>query len=383
MSLSLGRTGFSPKVFLAAFPRRNSQVIKERFSKLKKTNIILCVFILTFFLLLSACNQSSDVSKNESLAQTGSEPVASDTISETVVETKLRATPTPTPAKIFSPELLPEERSSITLGKLSPEHEFYGEVTSLDPECADYIQELSIYDAEIDDTFIVHISLPPDYDEGQKYSLVLLTDGIWRLSDHSGLRPMMVAGEIRPVILVSVGYPNGYDYLTIRERDLVDDPESYLHFIVDNLVPYLSEIFPVDSQDMTIAGHSYGGYWTFYALFHNDTIGKNTFQNFYIGSPSFQASTNFLYIEDFAEEYFERNSTLNNNVYVCVGDDEPGAFKLPITGFVDELNARDDTELHLKYEIIEGYGHNTVFKPTIRTALLMFYGDTEPAALPD
>ncbi len=149
------------------------------------------------------------------------------------------------------------------------------------------------------DSFIVHLSMPPDYDPSQKYPMVVMTDGVWRLSDHPELRPMMVDGEIEPVILVSVGYPNDYDYRMIRERDLIDDPESYLHFIADNLVPYLCETFPVDSEDMTFTGHSYGGYWAFYALYNSDTIGKNLFANYYIGSPSFQASTNSLQIADY------------------------------------------------------------------------------------
>lgn len=347
------------------------------FLTMKKSNTIPCVFVLTLILMLSGCKQESKPSISESLAQTSEGSATTTSITETVKETEALPTATPTPAKVYSPELLPEERESITLGKLSPEHIYYEEVTTLDPACADYIQELSIYDAEIDDTFVVHISLPPDYDENQKYPMVVMTDGVWRLSDHPELRPMMVDGEIQPVILVSVGYPNGYDYEDIRVRDLVDDAESYLHFIVDNLVPYLSEIFPVDSEDMTLAGHSYGGYWTYYALYNSDTIGRNLFDNFYIGSPAFQASTNSLYIKDFEAAYYERNSSLNFNVYVCVGKSEPAQFISPITKFVDAMNARGDDGLVLKYEIIEGQGHNTVFKPSIRNALLMFYGTEE------
>ena len=65
---------------------------------------------------------------------------------------------------------------------------YYNEVTTLDPACADYINELSIYDAEIDDTFVVHISLPPDYNEASSYPMVVMTDAVWRLSDHPELR---------------------------------------------------------------------------------------------------------------------------------------------------------------------------------------------------
>lgn len=227
------------------------------------------------------------------------------------------------------------------------------------------------------DSFIVHISMPPDYDPSQKYPMVVMTDGVWRLNDHPELRPMMVDGEIEPVILVSVGYPNDYDYRMIRERDLIDDPESYLHFIADNLVPYLCETFPVDSEDMTLTGHSYGGYWAFYALYNSDTIGKNLFANYYIGSPSFQASTNSLQIADYEAAYYERNTSLKANVYITVGSMEPSMFIAPITSFVDEMKARGDASLVVEYEIIEGHGHDTVFKPSIRNALLMFYGTSE------
>ena len=347
---------------------------------MRRKNIDLIALILTSAVLLSGCDpefskQTSPSGTTTTMVQT-SKDVTSVTTTKTTAETE-PPTATPVPEGVYSPELLPEERDSITLGKLSSEHIYYEEVTTLDPACADYIQELSIYDAEIDDTFVVHISMPPDYDENQKYPMVVMTDGVWRLSDHPELRPMMVDGEIQPVILVSVGYPNGYDYRTIRERDLINDPESYLHFIADNLVPYLCETFPVDSEDMTLTGHSYGGYWAFYAMYNSDTIGRKLFTNYYIGSPSFQASTDSLQIADYEAAYYERNESLNCNVYVCVGKNEPGQFIAPITSFVEEMRARGDEGLVVEYEIIEGHGHDTVFKPSIRNALLMFYGVNE------
>ena len=270
--------------------------------------------------------------------------------------------------------LEPEEKASITIGKLSAEHIYYEEVTALDPDCAEYIEEISIYDKEIDDTFVVHVSLPPDYDGEKEYPMIVMTDGVWRLSDHPELRPLMVSKEIEDIIMVSVGYPNDYDYRTIRERDLIKEPENYLHFIVDNLVPYLSTLYSVDSNDMALTGHSYGGYWGFYALFHSDTIGKNIFTNYYIGSPSFQASTDKQFIEDYEEAYFKRSKSLECNVYVTVGSEEPSGFINPIDRFVKKLEERNYDGLNQKYEVMEGYDHNTVFKPSIRNALYMFYG---------
>lgn len=337
---------------------------------MKRTIAIISLVVILSFMMM-ACS----IDKNDnSTINTGSNTTVTST---TPPETEPSTTTEPE-VKVFAEGMIEEERNSITVGKLSPEHEFYNEVVTLDPECADYINEICIYDKEIDDTFLVHLSLPPEYDSSKKYPMIVMTDGVWRLSDHPELRPLMKNGEIEPVIMVSIGYPNGYDYRTIRERDLVNDPESYLHFIVDNLVPYLIENYPVDTENMTLTGHSYGGYWGFYALFNSDTIGKNIFKNYYIGSPSFQASTwtseGMLNISRFEEAYYSRNKELNCNVYISVGSLENSRFIQPITDFVELLEERNYSGLNITYEIVEGYGHDNVFKPSIKNTMLMFYG---------
>ena len=276
--------------------------------------------------------------------------------------------------EIREPGLLPEERESIVLGKLSPEHIYYNEVVAVDRESADYIQELTIYDKEIDDTFVVHISLPPEYDESREYPLVIMTDGVWRLSDHPFLRPMMESGEVEGVILVSIGYPNDYDYRTIRERDLVKQPEDFLHFIVDNLIPYLSEIYSVSEENTTFTGHSYGGYFAYYVLFHNNTICRNTFENFYIGSPSMQANTGGKFLRQYESEYYEKNKSLEAKVYITVGSEEDHSFTDSIEQFKNRLEERNYEGLEITYEVIEGYNHDTVFKPSIQNTLMLFYG---------
>ena len=278
------------------------------------------------------------------------------------------------PEEVREPGLLPEERESIALGKLSPEHIYYNEVVTADRGCADYIQELTIYDKEIDDTFVVHISLPPEYDESREYPLVIMTDGVWRLSDHPFLRPMMESGEVEGVILVSIGYPNDYDYRTIRERDLVKQPEDFLHFIVDNLIPYLSEIYSVSEENTTFTGHSYGGYFAYYVLFHNNTICRNTFENFYIGSPSMQANTGGKFLRQYESEYYEKNKSLEAKVYITVGSEEDHSFTDSIEQFKNRLEERNYEGLEITYEVIEGYNHDTVFKPSIQNTLKLFYG---------
>lgn len=273
-----------------------------------------------------------------------------------------------------SKQMTAAEKASIELSKLSSDHMYYKEVVDFDPNSAQYIQELTIYDEEIGDTFKVHISLPPDYDAAKSYPLMLMTDGIWRLSDHPELRKLMMKGEIEGLILVSVGYPNDYDVFTIRERDLVTQPDLYLQFLVENLIPYLCNQYPVDTQRITLTGHSYGGYWAFYALFHSDTIGKNVFANYYIGSPSLQCQTNGNMMAFFEEQYYKRSKKLIYNVYVTMGSLEEAGFKKLSEVFLKQLESRKYSGLDIEYEIIQGHNHNTVFKPSIANTVKRFYG---------
>ncbi len=184
----------------------------------------------------------------------------------------------------------------------------------------------------------------------------------------------MIAGEMEEVILVSVGYPNNYDYMKIRERDLLRQPDLYLQFLVENLMPFLCDNYSVDTARTTLTGHSYGGYWGFYALFHSDTIGKDTFANYYLGSPSFQANTNKASAKNFEKWFYDRKQILNCSVYATVGGNEEPGFINMISNFMDAMKEHTYEGLSMEYEIIDGYDHNTVFKPSIKNTMLKFYG---------
>lgn len=59
----------------------------------------------------------------------------------------------------------------------------------------DSIDEINIYDEELDVEFLVHVTLPPDYDKDKTYPVFFLTDGVWRFGNHSELRKVMEEGE--------------------------------------------------------------------------------------------------------------------------------------------------------------------------------------------
>jgi hypothetical protein len=330
-----------------------------------------CGSVLVVALLLSSCSGASAVTSAS--VPSSDEPTSEQTVAPSTTKRQL-PTPTPEPVRNFSESLTERERESITIGVLSPEHEYYEGAVESDPQIVDYVTEISIYDEEIDDTFIVHVALPPNFSSEKSYPTVVMTDGIWRLQDIPVLRRMMSDREIEELILVSIGYPNGYDYETIRERDFTDDPESFLHFIVDNLVPYLSENHPIDPERLTLTGHSLGGYFAFYSLFNSDTIGKGTFANYLAVSPWLQAMTGLKNADNYEKEFFERGQTLEANMYVTAGLLESASYRGRITGLCATVTERGYEGFELVYDEIEGESHNSVFLPSVTNALRVFYG---------
>ncbi|HAG14429.1 MAG TPA: hypothetical protein DCG49_11305, partial [Ruminococcus sp.] len=99
-------------------------------------------------------------------------------------------------------------------------------------EIKDSVDEIHIFDDELGKSFIVHVTLPPDYDKDKTYPVFFLTDGIWRFGNCPALRKCMENGEAAPVILVSLYY--SYDFTDpdqwTRYEDLVINRTLLLDF---------------------------------------------------------------------------------------------------------------------------------------------------------
>ena len=198
----------------------------------------------------------------------------------------------------------------------------------------DSVSEISIYDEELDTTFLVHVTLPPDFDASQTYPMFVMTDGVWRFGDHPALWNMMKNEEAEDVILVSIGYDlelDGTDN-AVRAVYFCEKKDLFLDFITDNLMPYLSECYSIDFAQSGLYGHSLGGVFTHYAVCNSDLFENQPFQYYIIGSPAFW-SPYFLPNADnppaYQSEYgyFDRNDTLNKTLYVCGGEQEDADYE--------------------------------------------------------
>ena len=230
----------------------------------------------------------------------------------------------------------------------------------------DSIDEINIYDEELNTDFLVHVTLPPDYDKDRTYPVFFLTDGVWRFGDHTELRKVIEDGEAAPVILVSLGYQYHIDGTdgNLRYDHLVIERDKLLDFITDNLMPYLGENYSIDYASSALYGHSDGGVFTHNALFKSDLYDNQPFGNYIIGSPALWGLYNYNdrlgissneVLNDYG--YFDRNETLNKSVFLCAGE-------LEDPDYADSYNGHDTTlegVAKLK-ERLETHGVNLTYK---------------------
>lgn len=191
-------------------------------------------------------------------------------------------------------------------------------------EIKDSVKEISIYDEELDTEFLVHVTLPPNFDESKTYPMFVFSDGVWRFGNVPSIRKLMENGEIQDVILVTIGYNYKFDgtSMVVRSKYFYEEREKMLNFITDNLAPYLNELYNIDFENSGFYGHSAGGVFSHYAVFNSDKYENQTFKYYIIGSPALwqlHRLENEKYpdagITDY--NYWDRNDTLDKVIFLC------------------------------------------------------------------
>lgn len=230
-----------------------------------------------------------------------------------------------------------------------------------------------VYPNNIDDTFVIDVCLPDNYDKSKSYPVVYLTDCYWRREDYKSIKELYQSGKTKEFILVGIGYPDDYDFDAIRQRDLLWEPDKFLTMIVNGVLPYVESNYNIDANNRTFCGASYGGFFMVYSLFQSDGLTKDLFKNYVLASPTFFESTGGLPLADYEDQYYQRTTTLNANVYLTVGGEEEEAeFLRPITKFVYRLEKREYSGLNLTYKVYEGKDHYEVWVPSLLDGLQLY-----------
>jgi predicted alpha/beta superfamily hydrolase len=152
-----------------------------------------------------------------------------------------------------------------------------------------------------DRRYRVLVSRPPGPAPADGYPVVFLTDGNAMFPCAAFASSRMLNGEIRPAVIVGVGWhvEDSAAFMTERTYQLTpptpDDytglgmvsppyggAEGLLNFILDELVPALEQIYPVNRSDLSLFGDSLGGLFVLRTLFTR----PDAFRSYVVASPS-------------------------------------------------------------------------------------------------
>jgi predicted alpha/beta superfamily hydrolase len=160
----------------------------------------------------------------------------------------------------------------------------------------------TVYSKTIQDSLYVQTQLPLEYgDSGTKrYPVVVVLDGNFHFPMlAASVRQYEKAGLLPPLIVVGIGYKSfaAMDSLRVRDylypaalpSDELKAPgggESFSQFLSHELLPTIDSAYRTTTQNRTLLGHSFGGYFALYTLLNQANRKTHDFQNFVAASPS-------------------------------------------------------------------------------------------------
>ena len=197
------------------------------------------------------------------------------------------------------------------------------------------------------DAYRIFVALPASYNSSEKRYPVLYT-----LDANSGFaliaqtyRLLRVDPATPDLVLVGIGYDEtGADRRNRRGRDLTPTrlstdantggSQAFLAFVAETLIPFVDSTYRTIPSDRAIHGHSIGGMFALYALFHQPEL----FRRYMVSSPSlwWDDAVIFKYESQFAQ----RHSSLAKSVFLSVGSEEPEDMRTYFRPFVDKLRSR-------------------------------------------
>lgn len=230
----------------------------------------------------------------------------------------------------------------------------------------------------------IYVSYPGNYKtSGKKYPLLVVLDAEVNFGAVTYIVQRLVKDNLIPELIVAgVAYRGETDedtYYAIRGRDLTPtaDPEkqyrlgtggaeNFIEFISEELFPYLNKNFPIQNENKSLYGHSFGGLFGTHVLLNHPTL----FNNYLLLSPSlWWNSKNIM-----------KNVKLNSSIisqqiklYMATGALE-GAMvtdQLQMINTVKQLNSKN---IKIKSEILDQETHRTVIGRGFTNALRFVYG---------
>ncbi len=257
----------------------------------------------------------------------------------------------------------------------------------------------------VDQTYKICVALPGGYDASdERYPVLYLLDanGFFGMVTET-VRMLQILLQAPEMLVVGIGYPvDGFQGTQgLRVRDLTPTQDSawveglasvhpgqfavagsggareFLSFITEELVPFVRSNYRADPEDAAIAGHSFGGLFALYALFH----ATDSFNRYLISSPSIWWDP--AAVDQFEADYAFSRCDLPAKVFMSAGSQEevmmppfrdaPAAFVSHVRSFATRLRGRGYDGLELTTHIFEDESHVSVVPGAMSRGLRVMF----------
>lgn len=208
-----------------------------------------------------------------------------------------------------------------------------------------------------------------------------------------GWRPK--GGRFPETIVVGIGYPvekpseapfNQVDALRTRDftpvvdKKVEEDVEQrqgqqrvrtggavkFLEFIKTELIPVIEAEIRAGPTDRILAGHSYGGLFVLYALFHQSKL----FKGYVAGSPCLWYGDKVIF--GYESQFARTHKPLRKKLHLKVGDLDEGAESQMVSNtiqFAARLKSRQYKEFSLTMQTIVDCDHCATYGSTNQAGL--------------
>jgi hypothetical protein len=136
----------------------------------------------------------------------------------------------------------------------------------------------------------------------------------------------------------------------------------FLKSLREEIIPFIEAIYRL-SPERGLAGYSYGGLFSLYALFHAPEL----FQRYFAGSPTMNEQ-----LFEYEEQYASAHRDLAAKVFITKGGLESDLHE-PIRRMVDRLRSRAYPGLELQPQVFEGEGHSSGYAASVSRTLRELY----------
>ncbi len=238
--------------------------------------------------------------------------------------------------------------------------------------------DFRISSASVNEIFSIFVSLPKNYHKSPRknFPVVYLLDGnaYFDQMNHY-LQEFSKTNKSSTIpILVGIGYGNAYKMDSLRVRDYTyprdtsishqtGGAERFHRFITDELIPEIDRTYRTTTDERTLMGHSFGGFFALYSMLQGSD--QSPFKNFVVASPSLGYGN--AYLSELLQRYRPEDTCFKPRLFITMGEKEIDPQDGQYNQFIDHLRAKNCFIIHS--DLMKGLDHMGTAVPTLEEGL--------------